>query len=43
MKDILILDIIGNKTTKGFTIYLNKLAQEVIEFSWTAIVVKDSS
>lgn len=33
--------LVTNKTKKGFTIKLNKTASEDIEFSWTALAVKD--
>lgn len=35
--------IITNKTTKGFTIRINKNAPRDIRFSWTAFAVKDPS
>lgn len=33
--------LVSRRTTKGFTIVLNKLAQEQLTFSWMAVGVKD--
>lgn len=36
------LFVIVNKSTKGFTIVLNKKAEEDIEFSWISLAIKDT-
>jgi len=34
--------VVVNKSAKGFTIVLNKRAEDDIEFSWIALAVKDA-